>query len=138
MVVKSTQWKDHQRKCVKGQVSCSGEGCDFITSRDAIGEHEDQCDKIKESCEQCGESVARYAQNDHDCVKALLQKFRNKGKELNLYTQKVDTLALEIHKQQLILEKLNFLNNEKARRITEIENLFEIKKSRPGGSKQFQ
>jgi hypothetical protein len=36
------------------------------------------------------------------------------------------------------LEKLNFLNNEKSRKITEIETLFEMKKSRPGGSKAFQ
>ena len=47
-------------------------------------------------------------------------------------------MSLEIHKQQLVLEKLNFLNDEKERRIKEIETLFKIDKSRPGGSKQFE
>ena len=45
------------------------------------------------------ESVARYLQSSHDCVKALLEKFRNKGKELTEYTKKVDEMALDIHKQ---------------------------------------
>ena len=37
-----------------------------------------------------------------------------------------------------MLEKLNFLNDEKERRIKEIEGLFKIDKARPGGSKQFE
>jgi hypothetical protein len=36
-------------------------------------------------------------------------------------------MAEEIHKQQLIVEKLNFLTDEKQKRIAEIEGLFEIK-----------
>ena len=47
-------------------------------------------------------------------------------------------MSLEIHKQQLVLEKLNFINDEKERRIKEIETLFKIDKSRPGGSMQFE
>ena len=97
-MIKSNMVKDHQRKCPKQKVGCSGEGCTFSTSRDAISEHEDICDKIKESCEQCQDSVPRFKQSEHDCVKALLAKFRSKGKELTEYSSKVDCLALEIHK----------------------------------------
>ena len=57
----------------------------------------------------------------------MLEKFRSKAKELNTYTTRVDKLALDIHKQQLILDKLNFLNDEKQKRIADIEALFEIK-----------
>ena len=39
-------------------------------------------------------------------------------------------MALSIHKQQLTLEKLNFLNTEKQKRIAEIEQLLDIKKQR--------
>ena len=79
-------------------MACSGEECKFMTTRDHIGQHEEVCDRIKENCAQCGESVPRYLQSEHDCVQALLVKFRAKGKELNEYTDKVDKLALEIHK----------------------------------------
>ncbi len=44
-------------------------------------------------------------------------------------------MAEEIHKQQLIVEKLNFLTDEKQKRIAEIEGLFEIKAQR--SAKEF-
>ena len=44
-------------------------------------------------------------------------------------------MAFEIHKLQLILEKLNFLNDEKQHRIAEIEELFGIKKQDKAGGK---
>lgn len=97
--MKCTMQKEHQKRCQKARVKCSGEECKYQTSRDKLVEHEDACEKIKEQCEQCTDNVPRYLQPSHDCVKALLERFRSKGKELNEYSTKVDNLALEIHKQ---------------------------------------
>ena len=79
--------KDHQRRCPKEIVSCSGEECDWRGTRDKLAAHEETCQYIVESCQQCAQLVPRFKQTEHDCVKGLLNRFKSRGKELEEFTR---------------------------------------------------
>jgi hypothetical protein len=61
----------------------------------------------------------------------MLSRFHKKSGELTDLTNKVTQLTLDINKQQMILDKLNQINNEKARKITEIERYITNKRGKP-------
>ena len=54
-----------------------------------------------------------------------------RAQELTELTKNVEMITLDINKQQIILDKLNILNNEKLKKVTELERYLHLKRSKP-------
>ncbi len=69
--------------------------------------HELGCDFVKEECEKCQALVVRREREKHDCVAAMLAKYKQKSKYLDELSMVVDELTIDINKQTTILDRLN-------------------------------
>ena len=58
----------------------------------------------------------------------MLAQYVASQDNLNELSKKVDEIQGDIQKQTSILDKLNVINNEKGRRIAEIESYLKMKK----------
>ncbi|CDW73655.1 traf-type zinc finger family protein [Stylonychia lemnae] len=128
---KSTLKQEHFDNCEFVLVKCEGIGCNFKASRSEITKHEDTCELICQQCIKCKENVPKIHQKIHDCVDALRARFKKRSAELTGLTKNVESITLDIHKQQCILDKLNQLNNDKMKKIGELERCMQLKRSRP-------
>ncbi len=88
-------------------VKCSGLNCPFKSPRNEIARHEDKCENITQTCIKCKDDVPRSKQQEHDCVRSMVQRYKEKARELGELTQQVEAITLDISKQQVILDKLN-------------------------------
>ena len=58
----------------------------------------------------------------------MLEQYNAQSSYLTELNKKVEEITSDINKQTTILERLNQINNEKGRRITEIESYLKMKK----------
>jgi len=58
----------------------------------------------------------------------MLARYTQKSAELRDLSKRVEDISSDIVKQTSILDRLNAINNEKGRRITEIERYLDLKK----------
>ena len=58
----------------------------------------------------------------------MLRQYTHASENLSELSKKVDEITGDIQKQTTILDRLNQINNEKGRRITEIESYLKMKK----------
>eukprot|EP00347_Sterkiella_histriomuscorum_P013238 403365481 len=128
---KSALQEDHYLSCEKIQRKCVGTGCEFMGAKQELEQHEEKCEFISQQCVRCKENVPKVKQQTHDCVDSLLQRFKKRSAELTELTQGVEKINLDIQKQQVILEKLNVLNNEKMKKVSELERYMHLKRSKP-------
>ena len=103
-----------------------------------MAEHEASCQYVSETCPRCRELVPRKDKEEHDCVQSMLARYQKKSMELTELSKQVDEITQDINKQTTILDRLNQINNEKSKRITEIERYLNMKKGMTRGSAQPQ
>ena len=58
----------------------------------------------------------------------MLVRYNKKSSELKELSKRVEEISCDIVKQTSILDRLNAINNEKGRRITEIEKYLDLKR----------
>lgn len=58
----------------------------------------------------------------------MLAQYNKKSVELSHLSKRVEEISSDIVKQTSILDRLNAINNEKGRRITEIEKYLNLKR----------
>ena len=105
-------------------------GCAYTVTRDEMEAHEISCEHVKETCEKCREEVVRRDRHKHDCVASMLSKFKRRSRYLDEISMIVDELTIHINKQTSTLDRLNTINCEKGKRITEIDRCINLKTKR--------
>ena len=71
--------------------------------------------------------MARKDRAEHDCVKETLALYIASKKNLGQLSNKVEEVIGDIKKQTSILDKLKLINNEKTKRVAEIESYLKMK-----------
>jgi hypothetical protein len=76
-MVKYEDIEKHQSQCEHSTVHCQHGGCDKVSNRGEMNQHDRKCDFKRSMCDSCHETILVNASTDHNCSTVLNAKIKS-------------------------------------------------------------